>query len=470
MKLIFTRKCIRILFSFLCTIFVLLQESSAQVCADPAGVIYGLHANGAIYPITVSTGSVGAALTPPYTGNVPNYANAMGYNPLNGKFYYFKRNVFTAPQEFVSFHPATNTVEILAPCPVTGTTIINLGCVRSDGTGYYCLDHFGKLYFYNISLNTWTVITSNIVDQFGTSLSTVIGTTRIYGDIIMDGTNNMWIIPSGTADFGLYKINAPLPITPVASLTATQLMPPTTPTPLGASIGGIAFNPTGQIFISTNAGHNRLYRLEDNHALTFISNLNLDGIGNDLTSCNFPFSVLPTLWQEFSAVVKGKAEVLLNWTVAQESDNVIYYVEHSSDGSNWTDLGFIRSGGVSGNPVKYSYVHASIKEGIHYYRISQTGPNGHKKYSATKKVMLNEDLQIAMWPNPVKDIMTISVPALSLNGVYSAALYDDYGRLLSNILLHGGINKINIQELAPGIYIIRVQGRYATQTEKFVKQ
>jgi hypothetical protein len=470
MKLIKIHNRILLVFYFLCTTFVLLQDASAQVCADPAGVIYGLHANGSIYPITVSSGNVGAALTPAYTGNVPNYANAMGYNPLDGKFYYFKRNVFTAPQEFVSFHPATNTVTILAPCPVTGTTIINLGCVRADGTGFYCIDHFGKLYFYNISLNTWTVITANLVDQFGTSLGTVIGTTRIYGDIIMDGLNNLWIIPSGTADFGLYKVNAPIPTTPVASLTATQLLPPTTPSPGGASIGGIAFNPTGQIFISTNTGNNKLYRLEDNHSLTFISDLGLDGVGNDLTSCNFPFAVLPAVWQEFSAALKDKSGVSLSWTVAQESNFKMYYIEHSRDGKNWSDLGHIPGVGFSGNPVQYAYVHQVAEDGIHYYRIRQADPDGNHNYSPVKKITRSGNIQIAMWPNPVKEVLSISVPGLSGDDGYGATLYDNRGRLLTSIRLHGGINTINIQELAAGSYIILVRNKHSTRSEKFVKQ
>ena len=469
MKLILTHQCKSLLVGILCT-FVIAHNASSQICADPAGVIYGLHANGAIYPITVSTGSVGTPITPAYGGNAPSYANAVGYNPLNGTFYYFKRNVFAAPQEFVSFHPATNTITILAPCPVTGTTIINLGCVRADGTGYYCFDHFGKLYYYKIATNTWTVISTNVVDQFGTSLGTVIGTTRIYGDIIIDGLNNLWILPSGVTDFGLYKISAPIPTTPVATLNMTQLLPPTTPTPNGASIGGVAFNPTGQIFVSTTAGNNKLYRLEDDNSFTFVSNLGLDGVGNDLTSCNFPFSVLPAVWQEFSAVVHDKEGVNLKWTVAQESNKKTYYVEHSHDGVNWSDLDLITGAGASGDPVKYTYFHATVESGIHYYRIRQTSPDGHSSYSPVKTITLKENLQIALWPNPVHDWLNLSMPQASANAGYSASVFDIRGKLLYKLKLESGINKVNIQSLAAGSYIIRVESNFSTQSEKFVKQ
>src|ERR1700710_1305554 len=76
---------------------LLMLQTSAQVCSDPANVIYGLTNTGLIYPITISTGAVGAQLNPAYTGNPANLSNGIGYNALNGKFYYFKRSPDVAP-------------------------------------------------------------------------------------------------------------------------------------------------------------------------------------------------------------------------------------------------------------------------------------------------------------------------------------------------------------------------------------
>jgi hypothetical protein len=179
---------------------------------------------------------------------------------------------------------------------------------------------------------------------------------------------------------------------------------------------------------------------------------------------------LPDIFQEFSVAPNGKAGVSLNWKVAQESNEKVYFIEHSNDGNKWTDLGVVRSAGISGEPVKYVYFHASAEPGIHYYRIRQTDPNGNKNYSPVKKVRLNESLQIAMWPNPVKDMLSVSIPALSGNTGYNATLYDHQGRLLISMPLHGGINTINIRSLAPGSYVILVRDSYSTQSEKFVKR
>src|SRR5688500_10511028 len=148
----------------LCSLIICLQ-ASAQTSSDPANVIYGFTNGGRIDPITVSTGAVGAAINPPPGGGAPSYANASGYTPLNGSFYFFKRNLNAAPVEFMSYDPATGLYSMLAPHPGAGGNIINLGCVSNNGLGYYCMDAFGALYYYRISTNTWTTICTNIRNQ-----------------------------------------------------------------------------------------------------------------------------------------------------------------------------------------------------------------------------------------------------------------------------------------------------------------
>src|SRR5215467_7772085 len=102
----------------ICVCLAFTQIGYAQVCASPATTVYGMDDVGGIYPITMATAAVGARINPAYTGNAPSSANAMGYNPGNGKFYYFKRNADQAPQEFVSFTPPS-TYAYLASCPST---------------------------------------------------------------------------------------------------------------------------------------------------------------------------------------------------------------------------------------------------------------------------------------------------------------------------------------------------------------
>jgi hypothetical protein len=123
---------------------------------------------------TLTTGVVGARINPAFTGNAPAGSNAIGYNPGNGRFYFFKRNADQTPQEFVSYNPSTNLYSLLASCP--STLNIRTGCVSPKGDGYYCIDASANLYFYRFSSNQWKFITNTYIDQFGNSVAaTLIG-------------------------------------------------------------------------------------------------------------------------------------------------------------------------------------------------------------------------------------------------------------------------------------------------------
>lgn len=452
-------------------ICVTLMEAGAQTCSNPANVIYGFTPTGQIRPITVSTGVTGAALNPAYTGNAPSYANATGYNPLNGKFYFFKRNPYSPPQEFMSFDPATNTYQMLASAPIASTYIVNLGCVTANGLGFYCLDAIGTLYYYRISTNTWTTICTNIRNQYGTTMFTIIdpmgSSPRYYGDISIDGYGNMWMLISGASNYGLYKINAPLPTSTVANLTATQILPPTTAAPMG-SFGGIAFNSTGQMLMSTNSPNNRLYRMNDDYTLSFISNLSVDAVGNDLTSCNFPMFVLSSQGYTFSATLKNNNSALISWTMTQSLNTNGYTIEYSADGNQWHTLSYIQKTGIDLSKT-YLYTHSNLVNGTHYYRIRVTDYSSSTTYSTIKKVDVSQSGSISVWPNPASHELKVQQPVFEEGS--NLYLHDFSGKLIKMISLKGGINKIDIRQLPAGTYLARIRSSNGFITnQQFIKQ
>lgn len=436
-----------------------------------ANFIYGLTNVGMIQRIKVSNGSVAAPINPAFTGNAPNLSNALGYNPLNGKYYFFKRNTTTAPQEFVSFDPATNLYASLASSPVGTGNIINLGCVNNTGLGYYCLDAFGALYYYDVALNTWAAICSNIKDQFGVTLSSIIAAgslNRYYGDVAFDGNGNLWILISGAVDYGLYKISGPLPTSAVANLTATQLIPPNTASP-GGTFGGIAFSASGAIYISSNSPNNKLYQLTNVNTLSFVTNLATDGIGNDLTSCNFPLNVLPVNGIKLSASLVNGNTVILNWTVVQSGNSNGYEVERSSNGIKWEEI-YFSPNKADDLSASYTFSESSPSRGVLYYRIRETDRNGEISYSTAQKINPDSHTRISIWPNPVQDIMKLQTGAGGAT-TSQAFIYDLSGRMIRESNLKGGANIITVHDLQPGTYIVQLKLSDGTAVnQKFVKQ
>ena len=448
-----------------------LLEAGAQVCSDPADVMYGFTPTGQIRPITVSTGVTGAAINPAYTGNAPSYANASGYNPLNGKFYFFKRNPYSPPQEFMSFDPATNTYQMLASAPIASSYIVNLGCVTANGLGFYCLDAIGTLYYYRIATNSWITICSNIRNQFNTTMMSIIDPTgpspRYYGDIAIDGFGNMWMLISGASNYGLYKIDAPLPTSAVANLLARQILPPTTAAPMG-SFGGIAFNLSGQMLMSTNSPNNRIYRMNSDYTVTFISNLSVDAVGNDLTSCNFPMFVLASQGYTFAASLKNNHSAEISWTLTEYLNTNGYSIEYSEDGNQWHQLSYIQKTGTDLSKT-YSYTHTNLVNGTHYYRLSVTDYSGSTTYSTIKKVDVSQSGSVSVWPNPASHELIVQQPLMEEGS--QLYLHDFSGKLIKMISLKGGINKIDIRPLPAGTYLARIRNLNGFMTNRqFIKQ
>jgi hypothetical protein len=447
----------------------------AQVCSNPEGVMYGLTGNGNIHSITINTGSVAAKTNPNYTGNAPNLSNAMGYNPVNGKFYYFKRNVMYSPQEFVSYDPAMNVVTTLTNSPIV--SIINLGCVNPSGTGYYCIDAMGRLYYYRVAYNTWATICSNVKDQFGTSLSTIINkgaslgtSSRIYGDMAFDGSGNLWIVISGPTDFGVYKIPSSVPIGNVSSLTINQVVPPTTPSPGLESIGGVAFTATGEMVISTNAGDNKLYRLEKNLSLTYLSTMDVDAAGTDLTSCNFPMFALSESFK-FSATNNSGDNVLLKWTADTDHKLKAFKIEHSSDGTSWKELVSIPINNAE-MIENYEYVHRHTTSAKNYYRIVSLDHNNSQSYSKVKGVTVrgNKETHISLFPNPAVEVLHVVINDIPVSGKLTMLFYDQWGREIKVCSLQQGTNSVNVNLLPKGIYYTTIEsGGIVLIKEKLLK-
>jgi hypothetical protein len=453
--------------SFLAFIFLAFINinAGAQVCSDPLNVVYGMTNSGFIYPINVNTGVVGAALNPAYTGNAVSSANAIGYNSVNGKFYYFKRNFPASPQEFVSFDPSTSTYTILASSPVTAN--VNSGCVSFDGTGYYCLDMNGNLCFYDIPSNTWTLITNTYVDKNGLNMTSNF-TAYPSGDMAIDGLGDIWIVCSGSSKYGVFKIPSPLPKTAVASTVINQVVAVKS-MPGAANFAGISFSSSGQIYMSTSGGDNQLYRMETDLSLTHMSTFTSDGVGADLTSCNYPFTILAVSWENFSVSLQSNKTVSVSWEVSQQINNKGYYVQRSTDGASWIELGFVPNSGTTKSSGTYSFADNNPYSGKNFYRIRQADINGSSNYSEIKTLVIGTaDSEPSVWPNPAKDVIRVQ-NNISANSI--AKIYTQSGSLVKETKLQAGINSISVSSLPFGAYIISIKkDNGENYNQKFIKE
>ena len=444
--------CLRLVLSL--PMLAAFLHSGAQTCSDPVNVIYGLTNAGTIHPINVNTGVAGPAINPAYPGNAPDQSNGLGYNLLNGKFYYFKRIPSSTIIEFVSFDPATNTYAMLSN-PATTSSVYS-GSITANGLGYYCWDTQGTLFYYNIPSDTWTTITSTIVDQFGKDVDSIIRLNG-SGDGAIDGYGNLWILPSSNAMYGLFKLNGPLPTTAVASVTVEQVVAMTAPP---AKFIGISFNSTGQIFMCTST--DKLYRLEDNMSLTLLSTLSLSM--GDLTSCNFPLAVLAAADYNFiAAIINGN--VKLSWKPSPQQGSFTYILERSADNRNWSVIADGSDLNFSVN--KISFVDAAPLNGRNFYRVRVVSTGNNTTYSMVRTIEFTRENNFSVYPNPVSGDLFIR------NGNENAyvTIFNESGIRIRTTRITGGLNNIDVKTLSRGKYFVNIRSMDGNSSSyKIIKQ
>ncbi len=86
---------------------------------------------------------------------------------------------------------------------------------------------------------------------------------------------------------------------------------------------------------------------------------------------------LPVSLVDLSATCENY-NTTLHWTTAEEQNSSYYTIDKSIDGLNFTELAKVNAIGNSMQNTTYSYVDIEPKEGLSYYRLSQTDKNGSR--------------------------------------------------------------------------------------------
>lgn len=191
--------------------------------------------------------------------------------------------------------------------------------------------------------------------------------------------------------------------------------------------------------------------------------------GNGLFSTDV---ILPIKLITFNGrIVKEKSE--LNWVTQTETNNRGFDIEKSTDGRNFTRIGFVAGMGNSILRNSYSYTDPASLQRVQYYRLKQLDRNG--KYSFSQVIKLTQDgmrLQITSFVNPVSTnlIFTLNdVPKKAMQ----ITLLDAAGRIVLKENIPGSnsnVFRVNIAKLPNGIYTLLLQGDGLKETRRIVKQ
>jgi hypothetical protein len=153
--------------------------------------------------------------------------------------------------------------------------------------------------------------------------------------------------------------------------------------------------------------------------------------------------------------------VEIEWITSSEINNDYFTVERSNNGSEWEAINKIKGAGNSNTTLKYFDIDNQPLPGISYYRLKQTDFNGDYSYSEITMVNFKQKDEIVIYPNPVKDNLTIA--NLCENCIVK--IYSSFGTLVYT----GSEQKINTQTWKNGIYQVVINNNGIIQSNTIIK-
>lgn len=371
--------------------------------------------------------------------------------------------------------------------------------LNTNGSNYEALNNFpqGTSYFTFAKVSS---LASGIVVLPGTttvapSFTTCATNTWKYAR--QAASTNKYLAISGMTDVQLSKLSAT--ITPNGATysnagQSTQVMPriaTVTDTTAGTYTGvkvRVYYDPSELAGTAvTNAQTNGWFKYEGD-ATTLITDINTDGVFNTgmaaqltptasgtedgvayvefsnvarfssfvyLSSTQPVGIVLPVTLVSFDAYRAG-SKVALTWRTASEQRNQGFGIERSADGQHWKMLNFVGSKAVNGNSheeLSYQHYDEAPADGLNYYRLKQTDLDGKYTYSQIRQVRINRGSSIDIYPNPVKNYLTIG----GLTGNETISIYDATGRKVKTVTVAGDhAQTIDCTAMAAGVYQVHI--------------
>lgn len=282
---------------------------------------------------------------------------------------------------------------------------------------------------------------SNNLSVINTATNTVIATTSVG-----NGAWGVAVSPNGTRAYvaassgGVSVVN-----------TATNAVIATIT--VGGGVWGVAVSPDGsKVYAAKPYSSDNTVAVINTATNTVFTTI---VAGNTPTAFgNFIGTVpsaLPVTWISTYASLNNLQQAVINWKV-QEQNVFSYEIQKSNDGNSFINIGTLNSKGDGEN--SYEFTDMLSLRGDSYYRIKQTDISGRVAYSIIIKLSnANYGLPIAIYPNPSKDVIKISVGDNLLHT--HALLIDVSGRTIQKISIDNLIQTVNISALAKGMYLIR---------------
>jgi hypothetical protein len=193
----------------------------------------------------------------------------------------------------------------------------------------------------------------------------------------------------------------------------------------------------------------------------------------DMASCGATADggTLPVIFSDFTAFKQNEG-ISLKWQSASEINAEKFIVQKSIDAINWKAISNIAARGVQSNGAQYMFVDNNFDQTV-YYRLACVDKNGEIRYSSVKKIVYTAaKLSISLYPNPVKNILTIEGQQVFGTNT-NITITDVTGKMLNiaSKKIKDNMIYVDVTNLSKGVYFLRLNTETGVaSTNRFVKQ
>jgi len=223
-----------------------------------------------------------------------------------------------------------------------------------------------------------------------------------------------------------------------------------------------------------------------NSATPYVSNLgtgtykfelqatdNLGAIDKDTVTIVETSELLPLQFVYLRGNKSGDA-VYLTWATENENGNEYFEIETGSNGTQFHKVGYVKASTISTDKIKkYAYtIHALNLKDV-YFRLKQVNTDGTHSYSTVIHIASTSAPSTLQYlPNPVRNLMDLTITN-DYTGYVSISFTGIDGRTVKQIKYHKQqiqLNaKIDMQDMAPGIYMMEVNSGKHRELRKIVR-
>lgn len=176
---------------------------------------------------------------------------------------------------------------------------------------------------------------------------------------------------------------------------------------------------------------------------------------------------LPVSLNNFSYAISDK-KVALNWSTLSETNSKQFIIERSSNGMDFDAIGSVPAAGMSSAETQYAFTDYS-PDFINYYRLKQTDIDGRSVNSRILYVKVEKASPLQLIQSMVTTDLTYQVSSIVKGS--KLEVFDMTGRAVYRGATKSGIQHLNVSQLRPGKYLIRLLATNGqVYSHQFLKQ